>query len=137
MKTLLAIGLTCGLAAVSFADSWPTGSTVYVGNYVIGPNKPHSAPGTCTGEILATGDQATLTPSGPVTSIGRGAKILHSDYGPIPGLDKVGPNVGTGTYTRVAWKVGPPGPGQKDDWGKPEKEDHGAIATLIRYLFKR
>jgi hypothetical protein len=133
MKTLLTIGLTCGLTLVSFADSWPTGSTVYVGNYVIGPNKPHSAPGTCTGEILATGDQATLTPSGPVTPLGRGAKILHSDYGSIPGLGKV-TDVGT---TRVGWKVGPPGPGQKDDWGKPEKEDHGAIATLIRYLFKR
>jgi hypothetical protein len=52
---------------------WPAGSTVYPGQYVMGPNQPGSAPGTSTGEILATGDQATAFPTAQGGAGGAGA----------------------------------------------------------------
>jgi hypothetical protein len=76
-----------GAGATGPGAYWPQGSTVYPGNYVMGPNQPGSAPGTSTGDILATGNQATATPqagptpqqqqqlgalAGGISSIGQG-----------------------------------------------------------------
>jgi hypothetical protein len=89
---------------------WPAGSTVYPGQYVMGPNQPGSAPGTSTGDILATGDQATATPQ---AQQGLSSSQLQGIAG---GIGQIGQAWGQAfqNNAKLSWHNIPAGP-----WANP------------------